>query len=1095
MPQVVAGSAIAAFASGFTYTAAAGLTFNLTAGAFISAFAKSLVLGSISYALQDKPKMAESGLNIGNIKEPVSPRKVIYGQTRVGGTFVFAGTSEVVWADLTKGDDGDGGGEYGTTATQVENTSLGGGWYLATDSDGNQCITTEQYLHEPTFGGNYWIRKIRFSRPMRNNEFLHFVFALAGHELTEITDVYLNEDLCGSFSGGVFTRDASYPDASGGARTRPAFFYRAGTSTQTVFTELQDTIPYDKSHFNNTSGVAESAGGWTRNYIYTDVGRCLKYQSATTQPTAFANWTDDHRCLDTALLYARLQFDDKRFETGLPKISAVVKGKSIYDPRTELSAYSNNAALCILDYLRNDKYGLGVSDDDIDMSSFISAANICDEDVSLDAGGTEKRYTINGVIDTSLTPRDVLENMLTACAGKLVYVNGQFKLFAAEYRTPDVSIDESNIIGAISVTTKNSNRSLYNAVKGSFSDPNSEPPFVATEYPTISSATYETIDGREATTELNLPFTSSSATAQRLATLMLKRSRQEVGISFRANLSAINVTAGDTIEITNARLGFSSKTFEVTSSELGVDQDGSMYMQISAMEVSSTTFDWTASDEQSIIHNSSPLYSDAVVQPPSDLSFTASTALQGDGTVSVDFDLSWTRSPEINLAGYEVQWKHAGETNYNSTKTGNDSIKGTSQVISGIEYTFRVRAISRSGAYSEWITTTATMPGDSTAPATPTGATATGGIGLVTLDWDENTEVDLKGYYVYENTTNNFGTATKRFVFADKFTSGSLLYSTTYYFWISAVDFSGNESDPTTVVSATTSAEPTAGANGDNGLSFINAYLAQSQSLSPPSFSSTTSGSAVPSGWSSTAPSVSVGEVLWYIQGRYNSSSSTIDGVAANTTEWSGPIAASVFQDIRSDNWNGSNPPTYGSSGTYGSAGYYIQRDTGNVYFNNGIFRGDITGASGTFTGSVDVSTYIKAAGSGVSWITGVPATISANANAAAAIGGTSNSGLGFGGYFQNSSSGNALYSAGPFRLNNSSASNFAIAHENVSGHLRLSDSTSTQSYVAMIDAAIGASSIGATLAAKPAAAASNAQAGWLQIKVNGVTAYIPYWQ
>jgi hypothetical protein len=84
---------------------------------------------------------------------------------------------------------------------------------------------------------------------------------------------------------------------------------------------------------------------------------------------------------------------------------------------------------------------------------------------------------------------------------------------------------------------------------------------------------------------------------------------------------------------------------------------------------------------------------------------------------------------------------------------------------------------------------------------------------------------------------------------------------------------------------------------------------------------------------------------MWYIQGRYNSNAVTIDGVAAGTTAWTGPVAASIFQDIRSDNWNGSNPPTYGSSGTYGTTGYYIQQSTGDAYFNRGIFRGTVESA------------------------------------------------------------------------------------------------------------------------------------------------------
>jgi hypothetical protein len=100
-----------------------------------------------------------------------------------------------------------------------------------------------------------------------------------------------------------------------------------------------------------------------------------------------------------------------------------------------------------------------------------------------------------------------------------------------------------------------------------------------------------------------------------------------------------------------------------------------------------------------------------------------------------------------------------------------------------------------------------------------------------------------------------------------------------------------------------------------------------------------------------------VGQVIWYIFGQYNSTSITISGVPPNTTSWTGPTAASIFQDIKSDNWNGTTPPTYGTPSTYGTTGYYISRNTGNGYFNNGIFRGDITGASGSFGGSLNAAT------------------------------------------------------------------------------------------------------------------------------------------
>ena len=43
------------------------------------------------------------------------------------------------------------------------------------------------------------------------------------------------------------------------------------------------------------------------------------------------------------------------------------------------------------------------------------------------------------------------------------------------------------------------------------------------------------------------------------------------------------------------------------------------------------------------------------------------------------------------------------------------------------------------------------------APAAPTGLSATSGIGIVLLDWNNNTELDLAGYNVYRSTTSGSG--------------------------------------------------------------------------------------------------------------------------------------------------------------------------------------------------------------------------------------------------------------------------------------------------------------------------------------------------
>lgn len=318
------------------------------------------------------------------------------------------------------------------------------------------------------------------------------------------------------------------------------------------------------------------------------------------------------------------------------------------------------------------------------------------------------------------------------------------------------------------------------------------------------------------------------------------------------------------------------------------------------------------------------------------------------------------------------------------------------------------------------------------------------------------------------------------------------------------------------------------GATGETGISAITAYRVQNQAGSAPSTPSNTFGPTAPAGWSLTAPTVSVGQVLWYSFGRYNSSSGTIDGVPAGQTSWGTPTAASVFQDIRSDNWNGSNPPTFGVPSSYGTAGYYIQRTTGDVFFNNGIFRANInTNGDAVFNGDnpttipvnvagttydVDYSSAAFAAtnavgdartghfGYATSNLSGVNVGVLGIANSLArsyGVVGNSAGNSGSGGFFSNSSAsgygmectntggGTALSVNGPMitssnaRVVNLYADSARTLIGTTSNQLRFVSGTSTGASAATFSGV------------KPGGASTNV---WMTIQIDSTTLYIPVW-
>src|SRR5690606_24027142 len=109
-------------------------------------------------------------------------------------------------------------------------------------------------------------------------------------------------------------------------------------------------------------------------------------------------------------------------------------------------------------------------------------------------------------------------------------------------------------------------------------------------------------------------------------------------------------------------------------------------------------------------------------------------------------------------------------------------------------YVVIVRASDGTAATDQTVTVTIS-DADDTAPATPTGLTATSGNTQVTLNWTANPEGDLSGYRVYGGTGSNPTTLLQTVAApTTTYTVSGLTNGTAYYYRISAIDNTGNES-------------------------------------------------------------------------------------------------------------------------------------------------------------------------------------------------------------------------------------------------------------------------------------------------------------
>jgi hypothetical protein len=612
---------------------------------------------------------------------------------------------------------------------------------------------TPNAFHEIVYGE---VRKggvITFQEVTNNNQYFHQVIIMAAHEVEALGDIYLNAELSPINSSGMVT---------------------SGTYANKVhiYKHLGDQTTAD-------SGLV----------------------SATSVDSNFKN-------LGLSYIYMKCQYDPDVFTQGIPVVTCMVKGKKVYNPSNNTTAWSDNAALCIRDYMTSE-YGFDVPSANMDNTTFIAAYNACE--ISL-GSGTANKMKCNGSLSCGVDFEGNLGKLLTTCQGTLYWSQGYWKLKVAVYSTPSVTFTEANLRGQIGVQTKSSSSSQFNKVQGQFADKEQE--YILADYPMISSSTFITEDGGstyESAMDLNLPLTTESAVAQRLAKLALYRSREQITVNAEFDLTAMSVEIGDTVNLTITRYGWSSKPFEVVGWTFNGDQNGST-ISLSLKETSSAAYSWN-NEETAIISNDTILTQIRDGLTISNFSAINNKSIQTDGTAIAEFFVTWTSATNAMVDFYEIEWKPATDSGYAVARTSDNSFKISP--VRNIQYNVRVRAVTVNGNRGAYSSTTVTGGGDTTAPALATSITATGGSGVITIQWTNPSDADLRYIDVYEGSTNSSGSSSKvGSSSGSNFVRPNLGSEVTKYYWLKSVDMSGNVSGFTNSVNATTSEEVIAKGGG-----------------------------------------------------------------------------------------------------------------------------------------------------------------------------------------------------------------------------------------------------------------------------------------
>lgn len=503
-----------------------------------------------------------------------------------------------------------------------------------------------------------------------NNKYVYLVIALAGHQVQEIGDVYLGDKLL---------TDAVY--------------------TKTVH---HDEVGHYETDENGTWWTVDAPAYDTTESLVTVTRYLGTADQAAHQElidVSGGDWTINHRLRGVAYIVVRLEYDSEAFPYGIPAVKAVVRGNNqIYDPRTATTGYTTNWALCIRDFLTKE-YGIGCLPDEINEPQAIAAANICDQLISLAEGGSEPRYTINGCFEAGEKPLDIMKRMLSAAMGTVVWSQGQYHIHPAAYRQPEAYIiTESDLAGPIGVQPAKSARDKFNTVRGTYVDPSQlwEP----VDFPPQVNDLAILTDGRELTNDIELPFTISSAAAQRIAKIHLERELQGVVVSFTGKMTLFGLKPADVVRVSISHLGWNAKEFRVIKWEMA--EGGGINLAL--REESAASYDWN-SGLQTVVDTApnTSLPDPRNVAPPAGIAATDDAVVTTTGIMQrLIIDIG--ASPQSFVSRYEVQYKSPYNLMWTAITTS-----GLRAVINNVhaaqEYLLRARAFNMLGVASKYVST------------------------------------------------------------------------------------------------------------------------------------------------------------------------------------------------------------------------------------------------------------------------------------------------------------------------------------------------------------------------------------------------------
>ncbi len=432
------------------------------------------------------------------------------------------------------------------------------------------------------------------------------------------------------------------------------------------------------------------------------------------------DWTINHKLDGLAYLYIRLQMDrDQSIWRGEPEITALVRGRKIFDPRNGQTAYSENLPLQLRDYLLNSTYGKGLPSSRLLESSFIAAANTADQtstSIAIVDGVsqtyTHKRFTGNVVLDTGTSVFSNVKRLLSGMRGSLPIGGGVLRLVIEDSGSSVFSFghtvggtNSALIIGKIKtkVGAKSDrlNRAIVKFANKSLNYETDEV-YWPSESNHLAAQWLAEDNGIRLERSFDFNTISDKGEALQMAEVLAKRSRNMMTCSFTASPSAIVCEPGDIVSLTDDTHGWIAKLFRID--EIKINEDGEVDVEL--IEHQNAIYPWSGVSYNQRTTGTN-LGDPTQVAAPTGLAITADTTLKTGGR------LNWSAAANAFVRRYKIKVL-SGATELWTDETTAFAVD--LPIVKPGTYTISVSAVSTLGTLSPAASLSYTW----TAPEVPT---------------------------------------------------------------------------------------------------------------------------------------------------------------------------------------------------------------------------------------------------------------------------------------------------------------------------------------------------------------------------------------